>query len=240
MVRGIRLSRLPAPLRHAFHHQPHAHLRVGQAKAGPGRADDLPGIQLHAAPGGRFPRTEPAPRLHAAARRRRPVGQYRQRGGIVPPGRPGRGLWLHHAAGHDRLGRQDGQDVGRRGLAQSRHAEPLRILAVLAQYRGCRCRALPAPLHRPAAGRDRAARSARRRRDQRRQGAPRQRGDDPAARRRGRTEGRGDGPARPSPPAARATPCRRSPSIRQMARPRSSACSWRPVSPVRTARCAVT
>lgn len=46
--------------------------------------------------------------------------------------------------------------------------------------------------------------------------------------------------ARPSPPAARATPCRRSPSIRQMARPRSSACSWRPVSPVRTARCAVT
>jgi tyrosyl-tRNA synthetase len=36
-------------------------------------------------------------------------------------------------ADHDVVGREDGQDRQRRGLAQRRHEEPLRILAVLAQ-----------------------------------------------------------------------------------------------------------
>ena len=38
------------------------------------------------------------------------------------------------------LGRKDGQDRKRRGLAQRRHEEPLRVLAVLAQHRGRRRR----------------------------------------------------------------------------------------------------
>ena len=44
------------------------------------------------------------------------------------------------AAAHDSIGREDGQDRQRRGLAQRRHAEPLRLLAVLAQHRGRRRR----------------------------------------------------------------------------------------------------
>ena len=44
------------------------------------------------------------------------------------------------AAAHDRLRRQDGQDGGGRDVARSRHAERLRLLAILAQLRGRRCR----------------------------------------------------------------------------------------------------
>ena len=44
-----------------------------------------------------------------------------------------------------------------RGLAQRRHAEPLRLLAVLAQHRGRRRWPLPAPVHGDAASRGREA-----------------------------------------------------------------------------------
>ena len=54
-------------------------------------------------------------------------------------------------------GRQDGQDGRGRGLAQGRHAVALRLLAVLAQHRGCRRRPLPAAVHAAAARRDRPA-----------------------------------------------------------------------------------
>ena len=54
----------------------------------------------------------------------------------------------HLPAAHHGLRRQDGQDRRRRGLAQRRHAEPLRLLAVLAQHRGRGCRPLPEALHR--------------------------------------------------------------------------------------------
>ncbi len=47
------------------------------------------------------------------------------------------------AADHDVVGRQDGQDRGRRGVAQCRPGEPLRVLAILAQHRGRRCRPVP-------------------------------------------------------------------------------------------------
>ena len=53
------------------------------------------------------------------------------------------------------VGRQDGQDRGRRGLARCRHDERLRLLAVLAQHRGRRRAALPQAVHGAAAGRDR-------------------------------------------------------------------------------------
>ena len=70
----------------------------------------------------------------------------------------------HLAADHDVVRRQDGQDRRRRGLAQRRSGEPLRLLAILAQHRGRRRRALPQAVHRAAARRDRPARRAQRRR----------------------------------------------------------------------------
>ena len=60
------------------------------------------------------------------------------------------------AAGDDSVRRQDGQERAGRRLAQCRAAVALRLLAVLAQHRGRRCRPVPAPLHRIAARRDRA------------------------------------------------------------------------------------
>ena len=66
----------------------------------------------------------------------------------------------HLAADHHLIGREDGKDRGRRGLAERRSMLALRILAILAQHRGRRCRALPAALHRIARTRDRAARDA--------------------------------------------------------------------------------
>ncbi len=55
------------------------------------------------------------------------------------------------------LGREDGQDRGRGGVAERRPAEPLRLLADVAQHRGRRRRPVPEAVHRAAAGRDRAA-----------------------------------------------------------------------------------
>ena len=96
-------------------------------------------------------------------------------------------------AAHHRLRRQDGQDRRRRRLAQRRPDAALRFLAVLAQHRGRRRRPLPQALHDAAARRDRAARSAGRRRDQRGQEDPRDRGDRPPPRPRGRRGGGRDG-----------------------------------------------
>ena len=48
------------------------------------------------------------------------------------------------AADHHRLGREDGQDRGRRGLARRHDARALRLLAVLAQHRRRRRRPVPA------------------------------------------------------------------------------------------------
>ena len=81
-------------------------------------------------------------------------------------------------------GAKMGKTAAGRRLAQRRPAQPLRLLAVLAQHRRRRCRPLPAPVHRSAARRDRAARSAARRRDQRRQDGARERGDHACPRRR--------------------------------------------------------
>ncbi len=61
-------------------------------------------------------------------------------------------------AADDGVGRQDGQDRRRRHLAQRGAALRLRLLAVLAQHRGRRRRALPEALHDAAARRGRQAR----------------------------------------------------------------------------------
>jgi hypothetical protein len=75
------------------------------------------------------------------------------------------------------LGPEDGQDGLRRGLAERRHAVALRLLAVLAEHGGRRRRALPAPVHRPAPGRDPPAGGPDRRRRKRGQEGPGDRGD---------------------------------------------------------------
>ena len=85
------------------------------------------------------------------------MGQYRQRHRSRPPAGECATLRSDGAADHDVLGRQDGQDRSRRGVAQCRSGEPLRILAILAQHRRRRCRTLPEIVHRAAARRDRAA-----------------------------------------------------------------------------------
>ena len=79
-------------------------------------------------------------RLRAADGRLGPVGQHRQRHRSRPPHGHAQLYALTCAADHHRVRRQDGQDRGRRGVAQRRHAARLRLLAVLAQHRGRRRR----------------------------------------------------------------------------------------------------
>ena len=52
-----------------------------------------------------------------------------------------RAVRRHDAADHHRRRRQDGQDRAGRGVARCGAAQPLRLLAVLAEHAGCRCRA---------------------------------------------------------------------------------------------------
>ena len=102
-----------------------------------------------------FVELQQALRLPPADGRLRPVGQHRA-GRRARTARARRAAVRPHlAADHDRLRRQDGQDRERRRVAEPRAPVALRVLAVLAQYRGCRRRPVPAPVHRAAAGRDR-------------------------------------------------------------------------------------
>jgi tyrosyl-tRNA synthetase len=82
---------------------------------------------------------------------------------------------------------------GRRGLAQCRAAEPLRVLAVLAQHRGRRRRPLPSPLHGIAARRGAASWSPAGRGAERGEAYSRHRGHMPRPWRRGCRGHRGDG-----------------------------------------------
>jgi hypothetical protein len=111
-------------------------------------------------------------------------GNHRQRHRSRAPHGHAPALRADDAADHARVRRQDGQDRLGRDLAQSCDAEPLRLLAVLAQHRGRRCGALPAPVHDLADGRDREARGAARGRDQRGQEGARHPGHEPPARAR--------------------------------------------------------
>ena len=97
------------------------------------------------------------------------------------------------AADHHGLGGEDGQDRRRGGLARRLDAEPLRLLAVLAQHRGFRRRPVPEALHPAADRRDPASRIPSGGRDQRGEESARQRGDGPPARVRGGAVGRRDG-----------------------------------------------
>ena len=68
-----------------------------------------------------------------------------------------RAVRRHDAADHHRRRREDGQDGTGRGLARCGAAQPLRLLAVLAEHSRCRRRPVPAAVHRFAGRRDRAA-----------------------------------------------------------------------------------
>ena len=100
-------------------------------------------------------------------------------------------------------GAKMGKTGKRRGLAERGSFLALRFLAILAQHRGRRRRALPEDLHAPAARRDRAARRARRLRDQRGEEGARDRGDRDRAWPRGGRDRR---------PRQRARPSRKAPS----------------------------
>ena len=65
----LRLRGVPARVRAALHHQPHAELRLREAAAGARAAAELPRVQLHADAGGGLPGVAPPPRLRSAARR---------------------------------------------------------------------------------------------------------------------------------------------------------------------------
>ena len=95
-------------------------LRFGEAAARPPAGTVVSRIQLHDPAGLRFRRALPALRLRAADGRLRSVGQHRQRHRSRPPPAQRAILRADRAADHDVLGRQDGQDRGRRGLAQCR------------------------------------------------------------------------------------------------------------------------
>ena len=124
------------------------------------------------------------------------------------------------------LGRQDGQDRGRRGLAQRRPDEPLRLLAVLAQQRGRRRRPAAQAVHRAAARRDRpACRAQGRRRSTRprRCSPPRRPRCCTAARRRSRPPKPRGGPSRKA-RSPRRLPSVEIPRARSGGRPRRARC----------------
>src|SRR5262249_16522132 len=68
-----------------------------------------------------------------------------------PPAAQCSAVRADHAAADHLLGQQDGQDRNRRGLAQRRRHEPLRVLAVLAQLRRRRRRPPAQAVYRTAA-----------------------------------------------------------------------------------------
>ena len=99
------------------------------------------------------------------------------------------------AAADDRFRRQDGQDRAGRGVAQCRPVLALRFLAILAQRRGRRRRQVSKAVHDPADERDRKARGAAGRRDQRSQEGAGDGSHRAVARSRRRQHGRRNRPA---------------------------------------------
>ncbi len=147
-------------------------VQFGEAAARASAGIVVPRIQLHDLAGLRFRRTLSALRLRAADGRLGSVGQYRQRHRSWPPPAQRAILRADRTAHHHLLGRQDGQDRFRRGLAQCRSSQSVRILAVLAQHRRRRRRAVLEIVHGAAARRDRPARRAQGCRDQRSEKGP--------------------------------------------------------------------
>ena len=153
----FRLPRIPPRHRQAFSRQCHALERFGQGAARTDRLrPELYRIQLHAAPGLRFRLSQRTLRLRDAGRRERPVGQHHGRNRSRPAD-PRRATPRHHLPAADEIRRhEDGQDRVRRPLALGRENQPLQVLPVLVQHPGCRRWQVPAVLHGPWPGGDRA------------------------------------------------------------------------------------
>ena len=169
MADQAQLDRDAARHRPALLGKPHARYGFGQAQTRARPGDELHRIQLHDLASLRFRGAEPALRLPIANGRFGPVGEHRQRhrpwptDGHPPIARP------DNPTDYDVFGRKDGQDCKRSGLAQCRHEEPLRILAVLAQHRRRGRGTLFETVHDTAAGGDRTAGKTPGSRDQRSQ-----------------------------------------------------------------------
>ena len=153
----LRLPRIPPRHRQAFSRQRHAGQRFGQGAAGTDRLrPELYRVQLHAAAGLRFRLPQRTLRLRVAGRRERPMGQHhgRNRPG---PADPRRAAPRHHLPAVDEVRRhEDGQDRVRGPLALGRKDQPLQVLSILVQHPGRRRRQVPAVLHGPRPGGDRA------------------------------------------------------------------------------------
>ena len=102
-------------------------------------------------------------RVHAPARRQRPVGQSGLRRGSHPPGHRRHGARPGHAADYQAGRDQVRQDRGRGRLAEPRADEPVRVLPVLAEPVRCGDSGPAEGLLVPLPGRDRGAGARRRR-----------------------------------------------------------------------------
>ena len=149
---GLEYIPLPARHRPAFHDQPDADLRFGEASAGARAPADLPGVSTTLI-------LQAYDFMELARRQgcRLQMGGSDQWGNIVNGIELTRRMLGQEVYGltapldHHRFRGQDGQDRGRRDLAGAPSVEPVGLLAVLAQHRGRRCRPVPEAVHRPAA-----------------------------------------------------------------------------------------
>ena len=151
-------DRLPARHRQALPRRHHAQEGCGQRAPEQRRRHLLRRVQLPDPAGPRLPAALPRLRLCAADRRQRPMGQPHQRRRPHPPGGGRRGARDRHAAHHEHRRHQVRQERGQRDLAGSGDVQPVRVLPVLAQQRGCRRRHPAEGLHVPDPRRDRGAR----------------------------------------------------------------------------------
>ena len=87
------------------------------------------------------------PRVPAAGRRQRPVGQHHRRHRAHPPLGGGRGLRADVPPGHPGRRVEVRQERGRQRLARPGPDQPVRVLPVLAAGGRRRRRPLPAPVH---------------------------------------------------------------------------------------------
>ena len=120
LARHAALHSAAARCRPALLGQPHADHGFGEAPARARPAAHLPRIQLHDPAVLRLRGALQAPQLHPADGRLGPVGQHRHGRRSRPPHGGRRAVRADLAAARHRLGRQDGQDRRRRGVAQPR------------------------------------------------------------------------------------------------------------------------
>ena len=211
LARRARIHPLPARRRPAFLDQPDADLRFS-VKLRLDREQSLTFLEFNymILQAYDFLRAVAARRLPAADGRLGPMGQYRQRhrAGAADGRREVFGVTTPLITTAD--GGKMGKTAAGAVWLNADQLPPYDYWQFWRNTQDARRRAVPAPVHRSAARRDRAAGGAGGRGDQRRQEGARRRGDGDAARRRGRGRRRRKPRAGPSRKARRARICRRS------------------------------